>query len=111
MRQFSGEKINVGKDETNEYSTHIVDSLHSNIKRYLFKHAGYRLKNLQHYLNFFVYRYNHLSLSYYNNKKQLLMAKNNMINQLNKKVIESEKNVSYRTFLNDSGIKDILESK
>lgn len=111
MRQFNCEKINASNDETNIYSTHLIDSLHSNIKRYLFKHSGYRLKNLQHYLNFFIYRYNQLSKSFYSNKRQLLEVKTEMIDDLYQKLIKSAKDVSYKTFLSDNGIKEILESK
>ncbi|MDI6453075.1 IS1/IS1595 family N-terminal zinc-binding domain-containing protein [Peloplasma aerotolerans] len=76
MNQFDIEKINARRNDSEEYSTIIVDSLHSNIKRYLFKHAGFRLKYLQHYLNFFVYRYNQLILSDSKNKTEQLQAKN-----------------------------------
>ena len=111
MNQFNCKKINVGTDKTDSYSTNLVDSLHSNIKRYLFKHSGYRLKNLQHYLNFFIYRYNQLSQSIYTNKRQLLEVKTEMIDDLYQKLIKSAKSVSYKTFLNDDGITDILKSK
>lgn len=56
MNQFERENINGRKDETGEYSTIMVDNYHSILKRFLYKHSGYKLKNLQHYLNFFVYR-------------------------------------------------------
>lgn len=111
MNQYECPKINTSNDITELYTMNLIDSLHSNIKRYLFKHAGYRLKNLQHYLNFFVYRYNQLSKSNTKNTSQLLRAKNVMINDLFQKVRKSEKTVKYITYLNDKGIADILEQK
>ena len=110
MNQFNTDKINVKKDEREEYSTIIVDSLHSNIKRYLFKHAGYRLKNIQHYLNFFVYRYNQLILSNSKNKTEQLLAKNQMISDLFSRVKKISKSITYKTYLDDQGITDILEN-
>lgn len=61
MKQFDCLRINPSKSHTTEYSTDLVDSLDSNLKRYLFKHTEFKLKNTKHYLNFFVSRYNHLS--------------------------------------------------
>lgn len=109
MNQYESDKINSRKNESDEYSTIIVDSLHSNLKRYLFKHAGYRLKYLQHYLNFFVYRYNHLILSNSKNKTEQIQAKNLMIIDLYKRVMKTSKSINYKTYLNDRGITDILE--
>jgi len=111
MNQFSCEKIDTRRDESGDYSTDIIDSLHSNIKRYLFKHAGYRMKNLQHYLNFFVYRYNQLILACSNNKTQQLKAKNRIVDDLFKRIIEGPKVITYQTYLNDKGIMNILESR
>lgn len=111
MNQFSCEKIDTRRDESGDYSTDIIDSLHSNIKRYLFKHAGYRMKNLQHYLNFFVYRYNQLILACSNNKTQQLKAKNRIVDDLFKRIIKGPKVITYQTYLNDKGIMNILESR
>jgi transposase-like protein len=111
MNQFSCEKIDTRRDESGDYSTYIIDSLHSNIKRYLFKHAGYRMKNLQHYLNFFVYRYNQLILACSNNKTQQLKAKNRIVDDLFERIIKGPKVITYQTYLNDKGIMNILESR
>ena len=67
MNQFSAEIINGRKDESGDYSTLMVDNYHSIFKRFLYKHSGYKLKNLQHYINFFVYRQNYMA--YHNIKK------------------------------------------
>lgn len=109
MKQYDVDRVNARKSEDKELSTLIVDSLHSSLKRYLFKHAGLRLKNLQHYLNFFTYRHNQLILADPKNKKEQLIAKNNMINDLYKRFKKTKKKISYLTFLNDKGITDILE--
>lgn len=109
MKQYDVERINARKSEDAEISTLIVDSLHSSLKRYLFKHAGFRLKYLQHYLNFFVYRHNQLIMSDSKNKREQLSAKNTMINDLYKRMKKTCKYVSYQTFLQDKGITDILE--
>lgn len=111
MNQFICEKIDTRRDESGDYSTDIIDSLHSNIKRYLFKHAGYRMKNLQHYLNFFVYRYNQLILACSNNKTQQLKAKNRIVDDLFERIIKGPKVITYQTYLNDKGIMNILESR
>ena len=111
MNQFECEKINGRKDDSGEFSTDLIDSYHSNLKRYFFKHAGYRLKNLQHYLNFFVYRQNYLSMKYIKNMKQKIAAKNEMCNDLLIRVKSSTKVVSYKTYLKDKGITDILENR
>lgn len=111
MDQFECERINVRKSEDEALSTKLVDSLHSNLKRYLFKHAGYRLKHIQHYLNFFVYRYNHLAISNHKNKTGLLKVKTHMIETLFQDVKKTRKTITYRTFLKHKGITDILESR
>ncbi|HPJ24019.1 MAG TPA: hypothetical protein PK113_03835 [Bacillota bacterium] len=111
MNQFGCEKIDTRRDESGDYSTDIIDSLHSNIKRYLFKHAGYRMKNLQHYLNFFVYRYNQLILANSINKTEQLKAKNRIVDDLFERIIKAPKVITYKTYLNDKGIMNILESK
>ena len=111
MKQFNCEYIDARRDESGEYSTDIIDSLHSNIKRYLFKHAGYRMKNLQHYLNFFVYRYNQLILANPNNKREQLKAKNRIIDDLFERIKQSSKTMTYQTYLNDKGILNVLESR
>lgn len=109
MKQYDVDRINARKSEDAELSTLIVDSLHSSLKRYLFKHAGFRLKYLQHYLNFFTYRHNQLILADSKNKKEQLKAKNDLITDLYKRIQKSTKQVNYQTFLNDKGITDILE--
>lgn len=109
MKQYDVERINARKSEEAEISTLIVDSLHSSLKRYLFKHAGFRLKYLQHYLNFFAYRHNQLIMADTKNKREQLSAKNTMINDLYKRMKNTCKYVSYQTFLQDKGITDILE--
>lgn len=111
MKQFHCECIDARRDESGEYSTDIIDSLHSNIKRYLFKHAGYRMKNLQHYLNFFVYRYNQLILAKSNNKTEQLKAKNHIIDDLFERIMQSKKVITYKTYLNDKGILNVLKSR
>lgn len=111
MNQFESEKTNGRKDGSGEFSTDLIDSYHSNLKRYFFKHAGYRLKNLQHYLNFFVYRQNYLSMKYIKNMKQKISAKNEMCNDLLIRVKSSTKVVSYKTYLKDKGITDILKHR
>jgi transposase-like protein len=111
MNQFGCEKIDARRDDSGDYSTDIIDSLHSNIKRYLFKHAGYRMKNLQHYLNFFIYRYNQLILANPNNKTEQLKAKNRIVDNLFKRIKQSPKVITYQTYLNDKGILNVLESR
>jgi ribosomal protein S27AE len=108
--QFECDAINVRRSEDETLSSQLIDSLHSNLKRYLFKHAGYRLKHIQHYLNFFAYRYNHLFQSDHKNKTRLLKTKNQMIKQLYQDVKKTRKTVTYRTFLKHEGMTDILES-
>jgi hypothetical protein len=109
MKQYDVERVNARKSEDAEISTLIVDSLHSNLKRFLFKHAGLRLKYLQHYLNFFVYRHNQLILADAKNKREQLAAKNKMINDLYNRLRKTCKSISYQNFLKDEGITDILE--
>lgn len=110
LKQFNCPNIDARREGDGQYSTNLVDSLHSNIKRYLFKHAGYRLKFLQHYMNFFVYRYNHTPKSKYNNSRKLIENKNNMIEDLFKRVKKIKKSITYKTFQSDLGIINILES-
>jgi hypothetical protein len=111
MDQFECERINVRKSEDEALPTKLVDSLHSALKRYLFKHAGYRLKHIQHYLNFFVYLYNHLAISDHKNKTRLRKVKTHMIETLFQDVKKTRKTITYRTFLKHKGITDILESR
>lgn len=110
MRQFDVPNYDVRRECDGKYDTLLVDSLHSNIKRFLFKHAGYRLKNLQHYMNFFVYRYNHTPSSKQNNKRQIIESRNLMIDDLYRRVKNIKKRITYRNFQSDPGIIDILES-
>lgn len=108
MSQYSVTKVNPRKVGIDNFSTELVDSLHSSLKRYLFKHAGYKLKYLQHYLNFFVYRYNHLVRG--SNKTGIIKNKNDILNELYSQVKKSCKNIKYRNYLSDKGITDILEN-
>lgn len=110
MRQFDVPNYDARRECDGEFNTLIVDSLHSNIKRYLFKHAGYRLRNLQHYMNFFVYRYNHTPKSKHSNNRQIIESRNSMIDDLYKRVKNISKRITYRNFQSDPGITDILES-
>ena len=110
LRQFNVPSYDARREGDGAYSTVLVDSLHSNIKRYLFKHAGYRLKNLQHYMNFFVYRYNHTPSSKYHNIRQIIESRNMMIDDLYIRVKKVNKKITYRNFQSDLGIIEILES-
>ncbi|QWB96393.1 hypothetical protein KHQ89_02875 [Mycoplasmatota bacterium] len=110
MRQFNVPNIDARREGDGVYDTLLVDSLHSNIKRYLFKHAGYRLKNLQHYMNFFVYRYNHTPKSKVNNHRKLIQSRNDMMDDLFNRIKKINKKITYRKFQSDLGITDILES-
>lgn len=110
MKQFKVPNYDAHREGDGEYSTKIVDSLHSNIKRYLSKHGGYRLKNLQHYLNFFVYRYNNTPRTKYYTNKELVDYRNRMIDELNQRVKKAEKKITIRNFQSDLGITEILES-
>ncbi len=110
MRQFKVPNYDARREGDGEYTSLLADSLHSNIKRYLFKHAGYRLKNLQHYMNFFIYRYNNTPRYANNTHRKILDSRNLMINDLFKRVKMIRKNITYRDFQQDRGITDILES-
>jgi hypothetical protein len=110
MRQFSVPNYDARREGDGKYDTILVDSLHSNIKRYLFKHAGYRLKNLQHYMNFFVYRYNHTPKSKISNNRQIIKSRNNMVEDLFYRVKRINKKITYRNFQSDLGITEILKS-
>lgn len=111
INQFGVSKINGRKDQTGEYSTIIIDSYHNNFKRFLFKHNGYKLKNIQHYLNFFVYRQNYLAKSNIKNMTHQKKVKNKMSEDLLKRVKNISKSVTYKTFLDDKGITEILENR
>jgi hypothetical protein len=110
MRKYNVPNYDARRESDGEYDTLLVDSLHSNIKRYLFKHAGYKLKNLQHYMNFFVYRYNHTPKKKHNNNRQLINSRNDMIDDLYRRVKSINKKITYRNFQSDPGITEILES-
>jgi hypothetical protein len=110
MKQFTCDRIDAKRDYSDEYSTKLVDSLHSHIKRYLFKHAGYRMKNLQFYLDFFVYRHNQLILAKPRNKADEIKVKNQIIDDLFFRIKQSKKTITYQTYLTDEGILNILES-
>lgn len=111
MNQFSAEIINGRKDESGDYSTLMVDNYHSIFKRFLYKHSGYKLKNLQHYINFFVYRQNYMAYHNIKNMATKIAVKNKMINSIFKRVKKSEKTITIQSFMNDRGIKDILENR
>lgn len=111
MKQFNAEIINGRKDESGDYSTLMVDNYHSILKRFLYKHSGYKLKNLQHYLNFFVYRQNYLAYHNIKSMSEKIRVKNKMINSLFKMVKNNEKAITLSSFMNDRGIKDILENR
>jgi hypothetical protein len=111
MNSFECKKVNARKDPDEIYNTDYVDSFHSNIKRYFFKHAGFELKYIQHYLNFFVYRYNYLSKHKPKNISQQLDVKNLMIKDLFNRVKKTSKIITYSNYLKDRGITDILESR
>jgi hypothetical protein len=111
INQFNCEKVNARKDQSEMYSTEIIDSYHSNLKRYLFKHAGHRLKYLQHYLNFFVFRQNYLAKNNIRNMRHQLEVKNRMCEELMLRVKKVKKSITYQTYLKDKGITDILENR
>lgn len=111
INQFNCEKVNARKDQSEMYSTEIIDSYHSNLKRYLFKHAGHRLKYLQHYLNFFVFRQNYLAKNNIRNMRHQLEVKNRMCEELMLRVKKVKKIITYQTYLKDKGITDILENR
>jgi DNA-directed RNA polymerase subunit RPC12/RpoP len=110
LRHFKCPNIDARRESDGQYTTILVDSLHSNIKRFLFKHAGYRVKFLQHYMNFFVYRYNCTPKTKYTNMRKLIENKNNMIEDLFNRTKKIKKTITYTTFQSDPGVTDILES-
>ncbi len=110
MKRFDCPNVDARRDQSGEYNTKLIDSLHSNIKRYLYKHAGYRLKNLQYYLNFFVYRYNEPLKAKDTTITKRISNKEKMIDALYKRVKRIKKKITYRNFQSDLGITDILES-
>ena len=109
MNQFKCDLIDPRREQSDIYSTAYIDSFHSNLKRYLFKHSGYRIKNIQHYLNFFAYRYNQLSIAKTENQRQNIKAKSKMIEDLLSRVKDNSKTINYKTYLKDDGIIDILK--
>jgi len=110
MKYFEVTMIDGKRSESEEYSTMLIDSMYSSLKRYLFKHAGFKLKNLQHYLNFFVYRFNHTPKSKYYDSRGLEEKREQIIDKLYKRVKRTRNKTTYKTFLSDPGITDILES-
>lgn len=111
MNQFKCEKVNARKDQTEMCSTDMIDSYHSILKRYLFKHAGHRLKYLQHYLNFFVFRQNYLTQNDIKNMRHQIEVKNRMCDELMIRVKGIKKSITYQTYLKDEGITGILENR
>ena len=106
---FIIDKINGRKDTTGNYSVDLIDHYHSNLKRYLFKHVGYKLKNVQYYLNFFVYRQNYLKSHEIKNMRDQNKVKNCMIEDLLKIIKKSTKKINYQDYLKDKGIDKILD--
>lgn len=107
--QFDITRIDTSVYEGEEYHLKLLDSYHNNLKRYLFKHIGRKLKNIQYYLDFFVYRSNYIAMSNPENMTGMKKVKNRMVDKLFKLVKRTEKTINYRTFLKGKGVKDILE--
>jgi hypothetical protein len=61
-------------------------------------------------MNFFVYRYNHTPKKKHNNNRQLINSRNDMIDDLYRRVKSINKKITYRNFQSDPGITEILES-
>ena len=111
VNQFKCAKINLSKSDSEEYNLNYSDSLHSALKRYLYKHIGMRLKNIQDYVNFFVYKYNFISSKSPQNMREEINVNNELNEDLHKRFKASSKKISYKSFLNNKGITDILAKK
>jgi len=110
MRSFNVEYIDGKRDKTGEYSNDLVDHYHSILKRHIFKHNGFKIKNTQHYLNFFVYRQNYLASNDVQGMRKKNIVKNKMINDLFEIIKNSDKKITYLDYMKDKGIEDILLS-
>lgn len=108
-KQFNVDRIDTSKYVSDEYYLKLLDSFHNNLKRYLYKHIGYKLKNLQYCLDFLVYKSNYISLSKPENMTDMKIVKNKMVNKLFKLVKRRNKTINYRSFLKGKGVLDILE--
>ncbi len=69
------------------------------------------MKKLQHYLNFFGYRYNQWILANLNNKTEQLKAKNRIIDNLFERIMQSPEAITYQTYLNNQEIVSVLASR
>lgn len=107
--KFSVERIDTSLYVGDEFNLKLLDSYHNNLKRYLFKHIGHKLKNIQYYLDFYVYRSNYIAMSRPENMTDMKLIKNKMTDKLFKLIKRKEKTITYRSFLKSKGIKDILE--
>lgn len=110
MKSFNVEYIDGKRDINEKYSIDLVDHYHSILKRHIFKHNGFNIKNTQHYLNFFVYRQNYLSYNKTKNMRIKNKVKNKMIDDLFKIIKKADKKITYRDYMKDLGIEDILLS-
>ncbi|AUD65139.1 hypothetical protein BK011_05420 [Tenericutes bacterium MZ-XQ] len=108
MKGFNVEYIDGKRDITNEHSTDLVDQYHSILKRHIFKHNGFNIKNTQHYLNFFVYRQNYLASHNVKDMRSKNKVKNKMIDDLFKIIKNTNKKITYLDYMKDLGIEDIL---
>lgn len=91
IKQFKVPNYDARRKGDGDNSAQMFASLHSNIKRYLSKHVGYRLKNLLHYLNFFVFRFNKTPRKKYYTNKELIEYRDIMIIELYDRVKEQKK--------------------
>lgn len=110
MKMFNVEYIDGKRDITGEYTIDLIDHYHSILKRHIFKHNGFKIKNTQHYLNFFIFRQNYLASNKTKNIRIKNNTKNKMIDDLFKIVKNSDKKITYLDYMKDKGIEDILLS-
>ena len=110
MKMFNVEYIDGKRDITGEYTIDLIDHYHSILKRHIFKHNGFKIKNTQHYLNFFIFRQNYLASNKTKNIRIKNNTKNKMIDDLFKIVKNSDKKITYLDYMKDKGIEDILSS-
>jgi transposase-like protein len=110
MKSFNVEYFDGKRDESGDYSIDIIDHYHSILKRHIFKHNGFKIKNTQHYLNFFVYRQNYLTSHNVKGMIKKNNVKNKMINDLFKIIKNSDKKITYLDYMKDKGIESILLS-
>jgi len=110
MKSFNVEYLDGKRDKSGRYSIDFVDHYHSNLKRHIFKHNGFKIKNTQHYLNFFVYRQNYLASHDVKGMIRKNNVKNKMIDDLFKIINHSYKKITYLDYMKDKGIENILLS-